>query len=280
MKYEYDVALSYAREDRKYVEKVAKILDSNGIKVFYDKFEITDIWGKDLAVHFDFVYRKSAKYCILFISEHYSKKVWTRHEIRSALSKALESNEEYILPARFDDTEIDGIRPTIGFIDLRDFEPSQFAELVIQKVKNEPSKPLTQSSGNPKAVIHLSLNYNLSSFGLDSSAIFIVQITNLNKEYRYFYEPQFIFSHSYKGADAMYLRDRISETKFPAKLEYGQENKITYIIQPESLMIWKELPKKATIKAVVYTTTKESFESNSIDVANIIKVLTQKGFDT
>ena len=36
--YQYDVALSFAGEDRIYVEQVAKILESKGINVHYDRF--------------------------------------------------------------------------------------------------------------------------------------------------------------------------------------------------------------------------------------------------
>jgi len=45
-KFEYDVALSFAGEDRVYVEKVAKYLKEKGIKVFYDDYEKTGLWGK------------------------------------------------------------------------------------------------------------------------------------------------------------------------------------------------------------------------------------------
>jgi hypothetical protein len=38
-KYQYDVALSFAGEDRHYVEQVAEILKRKGISVFYDKYE-------------------------------------------------------------------------------------------------------------------------------------------------------------------------------------------------------------------------------------------------
>jgi len=51
--YEYDVALSFAGEDREYIEKVADKLDQDGIKVFYDKFEEIDLWGKNLYDHLD-----------------------------------------------------------------------------------------------------------------------------------------------------------------------------------------------------------------------------------
>ena len=36
---EFDIALSFAGEDRKYVDQVANLLRNSGVKVFYDLFE-------------------------------------------------------------------------------------------------------------------------------------------------------------------------------------------------------------------------------------------------
>ena len=47
----YDVALSFAGEDRAYVEEVAQTLRTLGVSVFYDKFEEAELWGKDLKSH-------------------------------------------------------------------------------------------------------------------------------------------------------------------------------------------------------------------------------------
>jgi hypothetical protein len=62
---DYDVALSFAGEDRVYVEEVANILHQLGVKVFYDKYEEVDLWGKNLYTHLDDVYRKKSRYCIV-----------------------------------------------------------------------------------------------------------------------------------------------------------------------------------------------------------------------
>ncbi|MFN8527435.1 MAG: TIR domain-containing protein [Anaerolineae bacterium] len=132
--YDYDVALSFAGEDRAYVEEVANILHALGIRVFYDRYVEVDLWGKDLYTHLDNVYRKQAKFCVIFISEHYKRKLWTNHERESAQARALQSSDEYILPARFDDTEIPGMRPTTGYIDLRTRTTNEFAYLVLGKL--------------------------------------------------------------------------------------------------------------------------------------------------
>jgi hypothetical protein len=130
----YEVVLSFAGEDRKYAEAVAEYLKNNNVKVFYDKYEEVTLWGKDLTEHLDKVYRGSSRYCVMFISKNYANKVWTTHERRSALAKAIEEKEEYILPARFDNTEIPGIRPTIGYVDLSKKTPEQLGKMVLQKL--------------------------------------------------------------------------------------------------------------------------------------------------
>lgn len=131
---QYDVVLSFAGEDREYVERVAEFLEVNGVVAFYDKYEEVTLWGKDLAEHFEGIYRKQGRFCIMFISRHYADKVWTRHERKSALARALEERVEYVLPARFDNTEIPGLRPTVGYLDLRKLTPEQLGERILQKL--------------------------------------------------------------------------------------------------------------------------------------------------
>jgi len=135
--YNYDVVLSFAGEDRDFVDKVAKILTSNDIQFFYDKDKEVELWGKELPEELDLVFRKQARFAVIFISKNYFKKIWPTLEKRSMLSRAMESPSEYILPARFDDTELPGVRPTIGYIDLREHTPQSFAELIMQKIKKK-----------------------------------------------------------------------------------------------------------------------------------------------
>lgn len=130
----YDVALSFAGQQRAYVEKVAAALRRRGIRPFYDDYEKATLWGKDLYEHLDWIYQKAARYCVLFASEDYAKKVWTTHERRSAQARALQSNQEYVLPVRFDDTEIPGLRPTVVYVDARSLAPAKLADLISEKL--------------------------------------------------------------------------------------------------------------------------------------------------
>jgi hypothetical protein len=138
--FQFDVALSFAGEDREYVNTIADQLRQHGVRVFYDRYEQATLWGKDLYEHLDHVYQRAARFCVLFVSEHYARKVWTNHERKSAQSRALHENQEYILPVRFDDTEIPGLRSTVGYIDARSTTSDELVTLILHKVQRPSDK--------------------------------------------------------------------------------------------------------------------------------------------
>jgi len=142
-RYDFDIAVSFAGEDREIVQQYCDILSSNRLEVFYDKYEQIGLWGANLYDKLDEVYRTKALFCVIFISKYYATKVWTNHERKSAQARALQENREYVLPVRLDDTEIPGIPSTIGYIDLREISVEKLAEMTIQKVRqlkhNTPS---------------------------------------------------------------------------------------------------------------------------------------------
>lgn len=131
----YDVALSYAGEDRWFVEKFAGELREKGIRVFYDGFEKSRLLGKDLYIELADIYSHRSRYVIVFVSKDYKEKIWTRHEIRNAFDRDLRQGDDYIIPARFDETKITGLRTSIGYVDLRKETPYQFAETIAEKLK-------------------------------------------------------------------------------------------------------------------------------------------------
>jgi len=132
--YKYDVCLSFAGEDRRYVERVAHELREAGARVFYDRYELVELWGKDLYVHLSDIYSTAARYCVLFVSANYARKVWTNHERAAAQERAIREHGEYVLPARFDDTTIPGLRRTVGYVDLRKVKPAELAGMIVAKL--------------------------------------------------------------------------------------------------------------------------------------------------
>lgn len=135
---DYDVSLSFAGEERTYVEKVANLLQEEGVKVFYDKFEEADLWGKDLYEHLSDVYLRRARFTVMFLSRAYAQKVWTSHERKAAQAKAFNCSEEYILPVRFDETEIPGVLPTTAYLNAHDKLPEDITRIILEKLKRSP----------------------------------------------------------------------------------------------------------------------------------------------
>lgn len=132
--YEFDVALSFAGENRDYVAQVAHALNDRGVRVFYDDFREAELWGKDLYLYFREIYFKKARFTVMFASEAYARKAWPSHERASAQARALTADAEYILPCRFDDVEVPGLLPTTHIVDLRRKTPIELAELICQKL--------------------------------------------------------------------------------------------------------------------------------------------------
>ena len=136
----YDVALSFAGEDRQHAKALADLLKAGGYWFFYDENELAQLWGKNLYDYLSSVYKDRARYCVMFLSKHYERKLWTNHERQLAQARAFQENREYILPVRLDDTEIPGIPPTVGYLDLRAMTIEEVYEVLVKKLADTISQ--------------------------------------------------------------------------------------------------------------------------------------------
>lgn len=132
--YPYDVALSFAGEDRSYADALAEALQQRGLSVFYDTYEKFTLWGKNLYTYLSDVYQNKARYCVMFLSKHYAAKLWTNHEREAAQARAFRENEEYILPIRLDDTEIPGLLRTTGYLNWHKETIDAIADGLLEKL--------------------------------------------------------------------------------------------------------------------------------------------------
>lgn len=115
--FEYDVALSFAGEDREIAEKLANKFRSVDIRVFYDEFYKAKLWGKNLSQYFKKVYGSKTRYVMPLISQYYPVKDWTNFEFSIARDEAKTRKTEFILPVRLDNTGIYGLKDNIAYID-------------------------------------------------------------------------------------------------------------------------------------------------------------------
>jgi hypothetical protein len=162
----FDVAISFAGEDREVARALAEGLHGMGYEVFYDDFRAHDLWGKNLYEYLLSVYRDKAKYCIILLSRHYKSKAWTRLELKGAESRVLsESESDYILPLRLDDVEIPGLPDTIGYLDLRQYGIPFVLEQFDKKFRLTEGTPPRNASATKSGTVSLTRIKDLENPG-------------------------------------------------------------------------------------------------------------------
>ncbi len=134
-RHEYDVAFSFAGEDREIARRIAAFSRANGVRVYIDEHHQWESWGKDLTEYLAHIYDEAARYCVILVSEDYVRKPYTIHERRIALARALESRSEYVLPVRLDDAWPPGLPRTIKYLDAREMDPESIGEMLVRKVR-------------------------------------------------------------------------------------------------------------------------------------------------
>jgi len=97
---EYDVAISFVREDADLARSVASRLQEEGLKVFHGVDD--DLWGVDLAEHFDGAYR-SSRLCLIIASHFYWRSPWSEFETGLLTRRARTDPAYALMLVRTDD---------------------------------------------------------------------------------------------------------------------------------------------------------------------------------
>jgi hypothetical protein len=83
--YKHDIAISFAGEDREIAKNLAeklqnKLVNDRAVKVFYDEFYKSELWGKEQTEYFQKAYGPDSRFVVLLLSRHYPVKKWTGFE--------------------------------------------------------------------------------------------------------------------------------------------------------------------------------------------------------
>jgi hypothetical protein len=134
----YDVALSFAAEDRPTARAIADELIRRGVSVFFDQFDMDLLWGRDLHRHLSNIYDRS-RFVVLLVSKAYTQKSWTQFERKTALARAGDDPGSQVLPVALDDSirdSVSGFPPNLGYVDLRQTSVERVADLVVEKLRS------------------------------------------------------------------------------------------------------------------------------------------------
>jgi hypothetical protein len=144
-----DIAVSFAGENRSFVEEVVRKVQENApdVTVFYDEDYKYESWGKDGIEYFTDVYMQRSRYVAMFISRSYAEKEWPRTEKRAALARALTERGEYVLPIRMDNTELPGIPHTVIYVEAIREGIEGLASGILHKLGSDRVKPAVPYHG-------------------------------------------------------------------------------------------------------------------------------------
>ena len=152
--FEYEIAISFAGQDRAVAEELASRLRAKSRTVLYDEYQAAELGGSDFVTHIAELYRTKARYCVMLISRHYPLQQWTEAERTFAREHALRDPDEYILPLRVDDSEVPGIPATTEYGDLRPHSLDNIVDMLEEKLtetkrrSGPPSQSHDLRSGN------------------------------------------------------------------------------------------------------------------------------------
>lgn len=142
----YEVALSFATENQKLVEKVYHYLKAENIKVFFAPSSEGQILlsGKNQREVFYNIFGLNAEYVALFVSAHYVAREIPMEEARIAFAK--HGDDGSVIPIYLDETEL-----PIDLFDpkhtnyFKSNNPAVIADHLASKIKSGGSKTQTVS---------------------------------------------------------------------------------------------------------------------------------------
>lgn len=132
----FKVALSFAGENRSFVEAVATQLSMQlgASRVLYDKYYEEEFARTDLDTYLQALYHDDSELIAVFLCENYQNKEWCGLEWRALKDLIKRRRGADIMPLRFDNTEIPGLFSTDGYIWISERPPEEIAQLILKRL--------------------------------------------------------------------------------------------------------------------------------------------------
>ncbi|WP_426293290.1 TIR domain-containing protein [Dyadobacter endophyticus] len=135
----YDLAISFAGEQREIAKTFATRLDASGYSIFYDSFFEAELLGSDLPVVLHNTYSSEARFVLILLSKEYLDKPWTNHERRAAIQEFIRRNGQGLLLLKIDDIELPGYSSDMGYSALKTTGQEKFYQILLKKL-GQPSQ--------------------------------------------------------------------------------------------------------------------------------------------
>jgi hypothetical protein len=116
--YQWDVALSFAGQDRDMARCFRDELELKGMRVYFHEDDQSRLLARYLDKELEIVYGGRSKYFLALTSKSYRLGKWPMFELKIAIEEASIRNEPYIIECRIDAIKIEQLPEQMSYIDL------------------------------------------------------------------------------------------------------------------------------------------------------------------
>ena len=131
--FEYDFAISFAEAQRSIAKKIYDDLNSDGISVFYDKANGTQMLGQNIVDYLRQVYSESSRFCVALLSREYDASEWTNLEKECFQDRELKGEKGFFIPVLVSEYRPKWLPKTRMHFDL----PSRSVEELIGELRSK-----------------------------------------------------------------------------------------------------------------------------------------------
>jgi hypothetical protein len=133
----FEIALSYPRKHRPYVEEIAKVLakERGKERVFYDVYYEATLARPNLDLLLQSVYHNNSILIVAVVCKEYGDSEWCGLEFRAIRDLIKIGKSDRIMLVRMDQEGVEGIFGIDGFVDAQQREPADTAALILQRLK-------------------------------------------------------------------------------------------------------------------------------------------------
>ncbi len=162
--YPYEIAISFAEEDRNIAVALACGFKLKDIKAYYYPDHKAATLGSNLASELQRIYHEKAQYAVIVLSKNYPNKTYCKIEAEAILHRLQGQDKRYVVVVKTDDTlPIDIGLPKGLCYEKWDYNPEEIAEAlfdILGKEEKLPEKPL---SDQPTQNTHINFNGSINA---------------------------------------------------------------------------------------------------------------------
>ena len=133
----YTIAVSYASEQRYYVEKFVNYFIEKNINIYYDRNEQAQMLGTLLHETSQEIDTEDTYYRIIFLSKDYINKPITKMESEYILAdNVYQKNKLYVF--KFDEAMLPGLNRNFVYSTIEEYpDPEDYANLIYDAIKKK-----------------------------------------------------------------------------------------------------------------------------------------------